>query len=77
MNTFSRPIAVLGAGAWGTALANSIAHKGHVAVLIDRDDARAHAIADARENARAEIDHVAKNHGSRPALRARRSRVMV
>lgn len=52
MNTFSRPIAVLGAGAWGTALANSIAHKGHVAVLIDRDDARARAIADARENAR-------------------------
>lgn len=52
MTMLERPIAVLGAGAWGTALANSIAHKGHAAVLIDRNPARARAMADTRENAR-------------------------
>ncbi|MGV6871372.1 NAD(P)H-dependent glycerol-3-phosphate dehydrogenase [Pseudochelatococcus sp. B33] len=53
MSILGRPIAVLGAGAWGTALANSIAHKGHAAVLIDRDAARARTIGQTRENVRA------------------------
>jgi glycerol-3-phosphate dehydrogenase (NAD(P)+) len=52
MNILERPIAILGAGSWGTALANAIAHKGHVTVLIDRDHDRAHAMSVSRENAR-------------------------
>lgn len=45
-------IAVLGAGAWGTALAIQAARAGREAVLWARDPARAAAIAQARENAR-------------------------
>ncbi|MGI6244824.1 MAG: NAD(P)H-dependent glycerol-3-phosphate dehydrogenase [Pseudochelatococcus sp.] len=48
----ARPIAILGAGAWGTALANAFGHKGLSVTLIDRDAGRAAAIAAARENAR-------------------------
>ncbi|MCX7685128.1 MAG: NAD(P)H-dependent glycerol-3-phosphate dehydrogenase [Acetobacteraceae bacterium] len=47
----SEPIAVLGAGAWGTALAIAAAARGPVR-LWARDPARAAAIAAARENAR-------------------------
>jgi len=52
MNILERPIAILGAGSWGTALANSIAYKGHMTVLIDRDYDRARAMSVSRENAR-------------------------
>jgi glycerol-3-phosphate dehydrogenase (NAD(P)+) len=45
-------IAVLGAGAWGTALAIQAARAGREVVLWARDPARAAAIAGARENAR-------------------------
>jgi len=45
-------IAVLGAGAWGTALAIQAARAGREVVLWARDPARAAAIAAARENAR-------------------------
>ena len=45
-------IAVLGAGAWGTALAIHAARLGHPTILWARDPARAAALATARENAR-------------------------
>ena len=45
-------IAVLGAGAWGTALAVQAARAGSAAALWGRDAARVAAIAKARENAR-------------------------
>ncbi|MEN0074348.1 MAG: NAD(P)H-dependent glycerol-3-phosphate dehydrogenase [Paracraurococcus sp.] len=45
-------LAVLGAGAWGTALAIQAAAAGHATVLWARDPGRAAAIAAARENAR-------------------------
>jgi len=45
-------IAVLGAGAWGTALAQQAARAGNAVTLWARDPARAAAIAAARENAR-------------------------
>lgn len=45
-------LAVLGAGAWGTALAIQAAAAGHAAALWARDPGRAAAIAAARENAR-------------------------
>uniref|UniRef100_UPI0018E0623F NAD(P)-binding domain-containing protein n=1 Tax=Roseomonas rosulenta TaxID=2748667 RepID=UPI0018E0623F len=45
-------IAILGAGAWGTALAIQAARAGCEAVLWARDAARAAEIASARENAR-------------------------
>ncbi|HYF08219.1 MAG TPA: NAD(P)H-dependent glycerol-3-phosphate dehydrogenase [Acetobacteraceae bacterium] len=45
-------IAVIGAGAWGTALAIQAARAGHRAVLWARDPVRAAEIAAARENAR-------------------------
>lgn len=48
----SEHVAVLGAGAWGTALAIVAARAGHRVVLWARDPARAAAIAQARENSR-------------------------
>ncbi|MBY0332133.1 MAG: NAD(P)-dependent glycerol-3-phosphate dehydrogenase [Acetobacteraceae bacterium] len=45
-------IAVLGAGAWGTALAVQAARAGHAVTLWGRDAARVAEIAQARENAR-------------------------
>jgi glycerol-3-phosphate dehydrogenase (NAD(P)+) len=45
--TFDR-VAVLGAGAWGTALANTIARAGRNVTLWSRDEARAAAIAQSR-----------------------------
>lgn len=45
-------IAVIGAGAWGTALAVQAARAGHPVALWARDAARTEAIAAARENAR-------------------------
>jgi glycerol-3-phosphate dehydrogenase (NAD(P)+) len=47
-----RRIAVLGAGAWGTALALQAARAGNEVSLWARDPARAAAIGEARENAR-------------------------
>jgi glycerol-3-phosphate dehydrogenase (NAD(P)+) len=47
----SRRIAVIGAGAWGTALAQSFAGAGHKVVLWARDPERAAAMQDSRENA--------------------------
>jgi glycerol-3-phosphate dehydrogenase (NAD(P)+) len=47
----SRRVAVIGAGAWGTALAQSFAAAGHPVTLWARDPERAAAIRDARENA--------------------------
>ncbi|MBU8540444.1 NAD(P)H-dependent glycerol-3-phosphate dehydrogenase [Falsiroseomonas tokyonensis] len=47
-----RRIAVLGAGAWGTALALQAARAGNAVTLWARDPARAAAMAEARENAR-------------------------
>ncbi|MFE0756243.1 NAD(P)H-dependent glycerol-3-phosphate dehydrogenase [Inquilinus sp. NPDC058860] len=44
-------IAVIGAGAWGTALAQSFAGAGHKVVLWARDPDRAAAMRDSRENA--------------------------
>lgn len=44
-------IAVIGAGAWGTALAQSFAGAGHKVVLWARDPERAAAMQDSRENA--------------------------
>lgn len=52
MTELERPIAILGAGAWGTALANSFAHKGYEVVLIDHNAQRAQEIDKARENVR-------------------------
>ena len=49
--TFER-IAVIGAGAWGTALANVIARAGRPVLLAARDQAAAEAIAARRESAR-------------------------
>jgi glycerol-3-phosphate dehydrogenase (NAD(P)+) len=46
-----RRIAVLGAGAWGTALAVQAARAGNAVCLWARDPARARAIAERRENA--------------------------
>src|SRR5687767_8666296 len=46
-----RRIAVIGAGAWGTALAQSFAGAGHKVVLWARDPDRAAAMQDSRENA--------------------------
>ncbi|MBE9604872.1 NAD(P)-dependent glycerol-3-phosphate dehydrogenase [Acetobacteraceae bacterium H6797] len=48
----NKPIAVLGAGAWGTALAIAAHRAGHPVRLWARDPARAEAIAAARENTR-------------------------
>ena len=48
----TRPIAVLGAGAWGTALAIQVARAGGEVILWARDPARAAAIAAGRENPR-------------------------
>jgi glycerol-3-phosphate dehydrogenase (NAD(P)+) len=45
-------IAVVGAGAWGTALANTIARAGRSVVLIARDRAKAAAMAASRKNPR-------------------------
>jgi glycerol-3-phosphate dehydrogenase (NAD(P)+) len=45
-------IAVLGAGAWGTALANLAAQSGHAVTLWARDAARAAAMQQSRENPR-------------------------
>lgn len=45
-------IAVLGAGAWGTALARLLGRNGHAVALWARDPAHATAIAAARENVR-------------------------
>ena len=47
----ARRIAVLGAGAWGTALAIQAARAGHAVGLWARDPARAAALAATRENA--------------------------
>ncbi len=47
-----RRIAILGAGAWGTALAVQAARAGNAVGLWVRDPARAHALAETRENAR-------------------------
>ncbi|MBB3808823.1 NAD(P)H-dependent glycerol-3-phosphate dehydrogenase [Pseudochelatococcus contaminans] len=52
MTDLDRPIAVLGAGSWGTALANAIGQKDRAAVLIDRDAERARTMAQTRENTR-------------------------
>jgi glycerol-3-phosphate dehydrogenase (NAD(P)+) len=46
------PIAVLGAGSWGTALAALLAANGHVIRLWARDGALAESLATTRENAR-------------------------
>ena len=46
------PIAVLGAGAWGTALANCAARAGRNVVLWGRDPRAAHALATRRESER-------------------------
>src|SRR3954447_613095 len=45
-------IAVLGAGAWGTALANLAAQSGHAVTLWLRDAAKADGVAQSRENPR-------------------------
>src|SRR4051794_18669947 len=45
-------IAVAGAGAWGTALANVAASRGHEVVLWTRDPDQAERLAGTRENAR-------------------------
>lgn len=52
MNHLGHPVAIVGAGAWGTALANAIAKKDHDVILIDRDPVRANAMAASRENER-------------------------
>ncbi|MFC0217279.1 NAD(P)H-dependent glycerol-3-phosphate dehydrogenase [Pseudochelatococcus lubricantis] len=52
MSAPGRRIVILGAGAWGTALANSFGYKGLSVVLIDRDAERAREMAAARENKR-------------------------
>jgi len=44
--------AVIGAGAWGTAMAIHLARKGHEVVLWARDPARAHLMQELRENRR-------------------------
>lgn len=44
-------ISIVGAGAWGTALANATALAGHEVTLIDRDAHRARLMDEARENA--------------------------
>lgn len=50
--TAYQQIAVIGAGAWGTALANAAARAGRDVTLIARDQASADAIARGRESAR-------------------------
>jgi len=45
-------IAIAGAGAWGTALANAAVRAGHKVALVARNEAAAHAIAAERTNAR-------------------------
>ena len=45
-------IAVVGAGAWGTALANVIARAGRPVLLAARDRGSAEALVDRRESAR-------------------------
>src|SRR5262245_21699385 len=45
-------IAVVGAGAWGTALANTIARAGRPVLLAARDRASADALVERRESAR-------------------------
>jgi glycerol-3-phosphate dehydrogenase (NAD(P)+) len=47
-----RTIAVIGAGAWGTALANAVARAGHPVLLYGRDARAAEVIAASRENPR-------------------------
>ena len=46
------PITILGAGAWGTALAIRAAQQGHAVVLCARDEQQAQAMREARENTR-------------------------
>jgi glycerol-3-phosphate dehydrogenase (NAD(P)+) len=50
--TLFQNLAVVGAGAWGTALANAVARAGRDALLIARDPEHAAAMAASRENAR-------------------------
>ena len=50
--TLFQNVAVVGAGAWGTALANAAARAGRDALLIARDPDHAAAMAASRENAR-------------------------
>jgi glycerol-3-phosphate dehydrogenase (NAD(P)+) len=52
LNFSSAPVAVLGAGAWGTALAKVIADKGREVILWSREDATADDINVRHENAR-------------------------
>jgi glycerol-3-phosphate dehydrogenase (NAD(P)+) len=52
MSMIAERIAVVGAGAWGTALANVIAHSGRTVTLLARDAAAADAIATAGESPR-------------------------
>lgn len=52
MNRIADRIAVIGAGAWGTALANVIARAGRAVTLFARDNAAAAAMAAARESRR-------------------------
>jgi glycerol-3-phosphate dehydrogenase (NAD(P)+) len=52
MSMIAERIAVVGAGAWGTALANVIAHSGRTVTLLARDAAVADAIAAAGESPR-------------------------
>jgi glycerol-3-phosphate dehydrogenase (NAD(P)+) len=46
------PLAIIGAGAWGTTLAVSYARQGRQVVLLTHDAAQARQLRDARENAR-------------------------
>lgn len=50
--TLFQSLAVVGAGAWGTALANAVARAGRDVLLIARDPAHAAEMADKRENRR-------------------------
>ncbi|RMH93169.1 NAD(P)-dependent glycerol-3-phosphate dehydrogenase [Lysobacter pythonis] len=52
MNAKAEPVAVLGAGSWGTALATLLARKGHAVTLWGRDEAIAAAIDGRHENPR-------------------------
>jgi glycerol-3-phosphate dehydrogenase (NAD(P)+) len=52
VNRIANHIAVVGAGAWGTALANVIARAGRTVTLFARDDAAAGVMAAARESRR-------------------------
>ena len=52
MNAGMEPVAVLGAGSWGTALAALLARKGHAVTLWGRDAATIAAIDTRHENPR-------------------------